>query len=98
MSKFAVLAVLDRWGHRLLDPYCRAKPLGHHLPGWGLVQLGQWYVCNAYEREVQRATGPTEAPASATETGPGREQAPDRGPNAAGVIRGRENAKTEGER
>jgi hypothetical protein len=47
-----LLELADRLSHKVLDPYINAKPLGHHLPGWGLIQLWQWHLCNAYERRA----------------------------------------------
>jgi hypothetical protein len=50
MSRRVWLDQADRWCHRTCDWYIDTKPLGHHLPGWGRLQLWQWYLCNAYER------------------------------------------------
>ena len=40
-----LLILLDTVLHRLLDGY-----INRLWPGWGLLQLGQWHVCNACER------------------------------------------------
>jgi len=51
--KLRLLDAADTACHRLLDPYINATLRGHHLPGWGLLQLWQWHLCNAYERAVE---------------------------------------------
>jgi hypothetical protein len=45
-----LLEFADRLSHKTCDRYIQAKPLGPHLPGWGLLQVAQWHLCNAYER------------------------------------------------
>lgn len=40
------MTTLDRILHVLLDPY-----IERHLPGWGRLQVWQWHVCQASERE-----------------------------------------------
>lgn len=47
------LAALDHLLHKLLDRYINRK-----LPGWVLLQLWQWHVCNAYENRYDRRTTP----------------------------------------
>lgn len=41
------LGALDTFLHRTLDSY-----IDRQRPGWGLLQLWQWHVCNAYERRA----------------------------------------------
>lgn len=41
---------LDTVLHRVLDWY-----LERQLPGWGRLQLWQWYVCDALEQRYERA-------------------------------------------
>lgn len=52
MSKFRLLVLADTWCHKACDWYIDATMRGHHLPGWGLLQLWQWRLCNAYERSA----------------------------------------------
>ena len=41
--------------HFLWDPYINAEVRGHHLPGWGYLQLWQHNVCTIYERKWDMA-------------------------------------------
>lgn len=50
--KIRVLGWADTVCHKMFDWYINATPFGHHLPGWGRIQLWQWYLCNVYERAV----------------------------------------------
>lgn len=51
--KLRTLHAADTIAHRLLDPYINATIRGHHLPGWGYLQLWQHRLCNAYERTFE---------------------------------------------
>ena len=48
--KIRLLRLADTASHRPFGWYHQATPFGRHLPGWQLVQLAQWRLCNAYER------------------------------------------------
>lgn len=48
-KKVRLLELADHVCHKMWDPYINAKPFGHHLPGWGLLQVWQWHLCNYFE-------------------------------------------------
>ena len=47
--KRVVLGWLDRLLHLTLDGY-----INRRLPGWGVLQHGQWHVCQACEEAKVR--------------------------------------------
>ena len=52
--KRRLLELADHLCHRVCDPYINAEVFGRHLPGWGLLQLWQWHLCNAYEAAADK--------------------------------------------
>lgn len=47
--RLRMLGKIDSALHRHLDGY-----IDRQRPGWGLLQVWQWRVCNAYERRLDR--------------------------------------------
>lgn len=53
--KVRLLGLADTACHRTCDWYINATVRGRHLPGWGLLQVGQWHICMAYETAADMA-------------------------------------------
>jgi hypothetical protein len=49
--RLKALGVADSVAHRCLDWY-----INRTLPGWGLLQVWQWHICNAYESRLDAMT------------------------------------------
>jgi hypothetical protein len=55
VMKVRLLELADHWCHKTCDWYINSKPFGHHFPGWGRIQLWQYYLCNYYEDMAEKS-------------------------------------------